>query len=72
MATAKDTPAHQPAFDRIREARAEAIRHTLLAREFARERRDLVRGLIDQGLSQADIARELEVTRQAIQKWLAC
>lgn len=72
MATGKDTSAHQPAFDRIREVRAEAIRHTLLAQEFARERRDLVRGLIDQGLSQADIARELEVTRQAIQKWLAC
>ena len=72
MAIQKDTSAHQPAFDRIREVRAEAIRHYTLAQEFAHQRRDLVRGLIDEGLSQADIARELGVTRQAIRKWLAC
>ena len=28
--------------------------------------------LIDEGVSQADIARELGVSRQAIQKMLAC
>ncbi len=63
---------HQETFDRIREVRAEAIKHTMLARQFAADRRDLMQGLIKDGLSQADIARELGVTRQAIQKMLAC
>jgi len=36
------------------------------------ERRDLMRVLIKDGLSQSDIARELGVTRQAIQKMLDC
>ena len=34
--------------------------------------RDLIGQLIGDGLSQADIGRELGVTRQAIQKMLAC
>ena len=63
---------HQATFDRIKEARAQAIDHARLAQQFAAERRDLMQGLIDQGVSQADIARELGVTRQAIQKMLAC
>ncbi|WP_377272971.1 hypothetical protein [Peterkaempfera sp. SMS 1(5)a] len=72
MADTKDLSVHQPAFDRLREVRAQAIEHARLARQFAVERRDLMQGLIDQGVSQADIARELGVTRQAIQKMLAC
>ena len=64
--------AHQEKFDRIREVRAEAIKHTMLARQFSGERRDLMHGLMKDGVSQADIARELGVTRQAIQKMLAC
>lgn len=71
MANAKDHSMHQPTFDRIREARAQAIHHTRLARQFALERRALMQGLIDQGVSQTDIARELGVTRQAVQKMLA-
>ena len=63
---------HQQAFDRLRQVRAEALEHTRKARELAAERRDLIRQLIDDGLSQADVARELGVTRQAIQKMLAC
>jgi predicted transcriptional regulator len=59
-------------FDRIREVRAEAIKHTVLARKFSAERRELMEGLISQGVSQAEIARQLGVTRQAIQKMLAC
>jgi DNA-binding NarL/FixJ family response regulator len=35
------------------------------------ERRDLIRGLTDEGVSQAEIARELGVSRQAVQKMLA-
>jgi DNA invertase Pin-like site-specific DNA recombinase len=56
----------------IRAVRAEAIKHTQLARKFAAQRRDLMQGLISDGMSQAEIARELGVTRQAIQKMLAC
>lgn len=65
-------PSHQETFQRLKEVRAEALRHTRLARQLAAERRDLIRGLIAEGFSQADVARELGVTRQAIQKMLAC
>jgi DNA invertase Pin-like site-specific DNA recombinase len=68
----EQTPGHQDTFDRLRQVRAEAIEHTRKARQLAAERRDLIRQLISDGLSQADIARELGVTRQAIQKMLAC
>jgi len=69
---AEQTKDHQDTFDRLRQVRAEAIEHTKKARQLAAERRDLIRQLIGDGLSQADIARELGVTRQAIQKMLAC
>ncbi|HEY2442598.1 MAG TPA: hypothetical protein VGI31_05650 [Streptosporangiaceae bacterium] len=72
MANAKDLSGYEPTLARIKEVRAQAIHHTRLARQFAIERRDLMQGLIDQGVSQADIARELGVTRQAIQKMMAC
>ncbi|WP_055587912.1 helix-turn-helix domain-containing protein [Streptacidiphilus griseoplanus] len=72
MAETKDLSMHQPAFDRLREVREQAVQHARLARQFAAERRELMQALIDQGVSQADIARELGVTRQAIQKMLAC
>jgi DNA-binding transcriptional regulator LsrR (DeoR family) len=72
MTDTTDLSAHQPAFDRIREVREQAMHHARLAQQLAAERRDLMQGLIDQGLSRADIARELGVTRQAIQKMLAC
>jgi DNA-binding transcriptional regulator LsrR (DeoR family) len=63
---------HEDTFRRIKEVRAQAIEHTRRARLLAVERRDLMRALMDQGVSQADIARELGVSRQAIQKMLAC
>jgi DNA-binding NarL/FixJ family response regulator len=69
---AEQTKDHQDTFERLRQVRAEAIEHTQQARRLAAERRDLIRQLIGDGLSQADIARELGVTRQAIQKMLAC
>ena len=68
---AENTPDHQAIFERIRQVRAEAIEHTIKARRLAAERRDLIKQLIDDGLSQSDIARELGVTRQAIQKMLS-
>jgi DNA-directed RNA polymerase specialized sigma24 family protein len=63
---------HQENFERLRQVRAEALEHARKARELAAERRDLIRQLIGEGFSQADIARELGVTRQAIQKMLSC
>ena len=67
-----DVTAHQETFQRLKETRAQALEHTRMARQYAAQRRDLIRGLIGEGFSQADIARELGVTRQAIQKMLAC
>ncbi len=72
MNTARDLSAHEPTLHRIREVREQAVHHARLAQRFAAERRELMQGLVDQGVSQADIARELGVTRQAIQKMLAC
>jgi DNA-directed RNA polymerase specialized sigma24 family protein len=66
------TTDHQQEFDRLRQVRAEALEHMRQAQRLARERRDMIRQLMDDGFSQADIARELGVTRQAIQKMLAC
>jgi biotin operon repressor len=57
---------------RIKEVRAQAVEHTIRARRLSAERRILMEELIRQGVSQAEIARELGVTRQAIQKMLAC
>ena len=42
-----------------------------MAQELARERRRLIDALLAEGFSQADLARELGVTRQAIQKMVA-
>jgi DNA-binding NarL/FixJ family response regulator len=53
---------------RLKEVRAEALEHVRIAQELARERRRLIEALLAEGFSQADIARELGVTRQAIQK----
>jgi DNA-binding XRE family transcriptional regulator len=61
----------QDSFARLKKVRAEAIEHTKQARRLAVERREIMLGLIEAGYSQADIARELGVTRQAIQKMLS-
>ena len=66
-----DISAHQETFKHLKEVRSEAVRHMRLAQQFHSERRDILRSLIAEGFSQADIARELGVTRQAIQKMLA-
>jgi DNA-directed RNA polymerase specialized sigma24 family protein len=71
MAPTPDPAGHRAAFDHLREVRAAALEHARLARQLAVERRELLRDLIADGFSQADIARELGVSRQAIQKMLA-
>jgi DNA-directed RNA polymerase specialized sigma24 family protein len=72
MARNNDTSAHQETFRRLREVRAEALEHIRLAQQLAAERRRLIQGLISEGFSQAEIGREMGVTRQAVQKMLAC
>lgn len=67
-----DTTAHEESFERLRDVREQALHHAREARRLAAERRDIIRALIGHGYSQSDIARELGVSRQAIQKMLAC
>jgi DNA-binding XRE family transcriptional regulator len=66
-----DPAAYAAEFQHLKDVRAQALEHYRLAQQFHAERRDLLRALIEKGFSQADIARELGVTRQAIQKMLA-
>jgi len=67
-----DVASHQEAFDHLKAVRAELLEHYKVVRQLATERRQLIQALVDTGFSQADIGRELGVTRQAIQKMLAC
>ncbi len=70
--TRNDVPSeHQETFRRLNEVRAEALKHARLAQQLASERRGIIESLIKDGYSQADIAREMGVTRQAVQKMLA-
>jgi DNA invertase Pin-like site-specific DNA recombinase len=67
----RDDQSRDQTIQRIKEVRAQAIEHTRQAHKLAAERRELMQSLIKDGLSQSDIARELGVTRQAIQKMLS-
>jgi DNA-directed RNA polymerase specialized sigma24 family protein len=71
MAAPERTAAHQETIRRLKEVRAQALEHFRIAQDLARERRDLIRGLTEEGISQAEIARELGVSRQAVQKMVA-
>lgn len=66
-----DIAAYQETFTKVRQVRSAAIEAYTRAQELHAQRRDLLRTLIDAGFSQAEVARELGVTRQAIQKMLA-
>lgn len=66
-----ESPAHAELIGRLTEVRAAAIQHARIARELARQRRQLIDALLAEGFSQADLARELGVTRQAVQKMVA-
>ena len=71
MAKYPESAAEHEAFRRLKEVRAQALEHFKMARLLHSQSRDLIRGLTADGFSQADIAREMGVTRQAIQKMLA-
>jgi DNA-binding NarL/FixJ family response regulator len=66
-----ESPEHAALIGRLKEVRAAAIEHARIAWDLARERRRLIDTLLAEGFSQADLARELGVTRQAIQKMVA-
>jgi transcriptional regulator with GAF, ATPase, and Fis domain len=66
-----ETAEHQAMVARLKETRAAAIEAMQRAVELARERRRIMEALLAEGFSQADLARELGVTRQAIQKMIA-
>jgi DNA-directed RNA polymerase specialized sigma24 family protein len=66
-----ESAAHAELLDELTRVRAAAIEHARAARGLARERRRLIDALLAEGFSQADLARELGVTRQAIQKMVA-
>jgi len=58
-------------FQQLNEVRAAALEHARRARELAGQRRVIIMELIEVGYSQSDIAREMGVSRQAVQKMLA-
>ena len=61
----------QQAIQRLIQVRAEALEHARKARDLAGLRRDLIQDLIKDGMSQSDVAREMGVSRQAVQKMLS-
>ena len=71
MTTSPDPAEYAEEFRHLKEVRAQALEHYRLVQQFHAERRDLIRDLIEKGFSQADIGRELGVTRQAVQKMLS-
>ncbi len=71
MGKQAETAEHQEMVARLKEVRAAAIEAARRAAELARERRRIMEALLAEGFSQADLARELGVTRQAIQKMIA-
>lgn len=58
-------------FVRLNEIRRAALEHARLARQLSRQRRELISELVGDGYSQAEIGREMGVSRQAVQKMLA-
>src|SRR5207237_8416624 len=72
MATNDTVSTHAEMCRHLREVRDETLEQARLLRQLATQRRELIHQLIEEGFSQAEIARELGVTRQAIQQMLAC
>ena len=66
-----ETAEHQEMVARLKEVRAATIEAARRMTELALERRRIMEELLAEGFSQADLARELGVTRQAIQKMIA-
>lgn len=71
MTSKEVAPKDHATFRRLNEVRAAAVEHARMARQLSEQRRALIGELVRAGYSQADIAREMGVTRQAVQKMLA-
>lgn len=71
MSKRAESAAHAALLNELKQVRAAAIEHARAAQELARQRRRLIEALLAEGFSHADLARELGVTRQAIQKMVA-
>jgi DNA-binding NarL/FixJ family response regulator len=63
-------PHDKEKFNDLIKVRAAALDHYVKAVECSRQRHVLITELMDAGYSQSDIARELGVSRQAVQKML--
>jgi DNA-binding NarL/FixJ family response regulator len=66
-----ESTAHVQQLDELKRVRAEAIEHARAATLLAQQRRRIIDALLAEGFAQADLARELGVSRQAIQKMVA-
>jgi DNA-binding XRE family transcriptional regulator len=71
MSKQAESAEHQEMIARLKEVRAATIEAARRMTELARERARIMEALLAEGFSQADLARELGVTRQAIQKMIA-
>ena len=71
MSKQVETAEHLQMMAELKEVRAAAIESFRRTGELARERRRIMEKLLAEGFSQADLGRELGVTRQAIQKMIA-
>jgi DNA-binding XRE family transcriptional regulator len=71
MPKTPDVTAYAEQFDRLREVREAAMKHHFEAARLHKLRKEMINDLIGAGFSQADVARELGVTRQAVQKMLS-
>jgi DNA-binding NarL/FixJ family response regulator len=69
MATYR-SEADEELFKQLNAIRAQAVEHAREARRLSSARRGLIERLIHAGYSQSDVAREMGVTRQAVQKML--
>lgn len=66
-----ETAEHRELVARLKEVRAAAIEAKRRMVQLAQERRRVMEALLAEGFSQSDLARELGVSRQAIQKMIA-
>lgn len=66
-----ETAEHREMVARLKEVRAAAVEAKRRMVALAQERRRVMEELLAEGFSQADLARELGVSRQAIQKMIA-
>jgi hypothetical protein len=71
MAKKPEIAAYREQFDQLTTVRSTLLEQARIVRGLSAQRREIIQGLIDVGFSQADIGRELGVTRQAIQKMMA-